>query len=381
MTDHRKTAAAFVDKHLLGREEFFDSAPELPLAVYRDLQAAGLATWWLGSDGEPAMSLEDGVDVVEELAYGDAGVAFSAFVTILVTTPVYLYGSDTQRAAIGAMCERGGVAATLGSERAAGSELFRISTTARRHGDRIHLDGQKLFSTNAGFADLMMVIASAPDEPQRYVAALIPARTRGVKIVQRWDLVGVRAAGTYEVELAGCDVPADSLLQISGIKALEIGLNPSRILIAATGVGIGRRMLDLCLEYAGGKELKGGVLRDNHVFAAKIGQMEMELTAMHTACKAAARDFDALMRSPDPAAAFEQAGALKSALVAKMLCGQLGWKIASVASEMFGGLGFTRQMLVHKLVRDMRYISILEGGDDVLRDLLYARYVRPRGRG
>jgi alkylation response protein AidB-like acyl-CoA dehydrogenase len=69
---------------------------------------------------------------------------------------------------------------------------------------------------------------------------------------------------------------------------------------------------------------------------------------------------------------------MKGAIVAKMLCGQLGWRIASEASVMFGGLGYTEESLIGKLVNDMRYIGIVEGGDDVGRDLIFGRYVKDR---
>lgn len=58
------------------------------------------------------------------------------------------------------------------------------------------------------------------------------------------------------------------------------------------------------------------------------------------------------------------------------------WNIASVGSEMLGGLGYTDESLVGKLLRDMRHVSIAEGGDDVLRELIFGRYVTksPRAR-
>ena len=74
---------------------------------------------------------------------------------------------------------------------------------------------------------------------------------------------------------------------------------------------------------------------------------------------------------------FLRKGTLKSALTAKVFCGQAGWRIAGLGSEMFGGLGYTREMAIDKLVRDVRHVSIIEGGDDVLRDLVFSRYVVP----
>src|SRR5262249_46918971 len=108
--------------------------------------------------------------------------------------------------------------------------------------------------------------------------------------------------------------------------------------------------------------------------------IEMQIDVMKNQCRAAAREYDAIMNRPDAAGEFLRRGTLKSALAAKMYCGQAGWEIAGVGSEMFGGLGYTRDLVIGKLVRDMRYVSIVEGGDDVLRDLVFSRYVVPVSR-
>jgi alkylation response protein AidB-like acyl-CoA dehydrogenase len=154
-------------------------------------------------------------------------------------------------------------------------------------------------------------------------------------------------------------------------------LNPSRILIAATALGVGRRIRDVCMEYAKGKPLGERTLMAHPVFGNRIGQMESLLSVMENQCKTAARSYDAMMSQHDAATVFAREGAIKGALVSKMFCGQAGWQIASTASELFGGLGYTDAVLIGKLLRDVRYASIIEGGDDVLREMLYRRHVIP----
>jgi alkylation response protein AidB-like acyl-CoA dehydrogenase len=165
-----------------------------------------------------------------------------------------------------------------------------------------------------------------------------------------------------------------------GLRILEVALNASRILIASTAVGISRRVRDMCMEYAKRKRLGDKPLTSNAVFAAKLGQMELDIDAMRHVCLGAAREFDALMSRDDAGDEFLRRGTLKSALTAKSFCGRTGWSIASLGSEMFGGLGYTREMSIDKLLRDVRHVSIIEGGDDVLRDLVFNRYVVPGGR-
>ncbi|WP_437873442.1 acyl-CoA dehydrogenase family protein [Sorangium sp. So ce363] len=368
----------FVREHVMGNETLFDSLPNPPLRAYTEFQDLGLANWWIPSAYRGrGISLEQSVDIVEELAYGDAGLAFTLFIAVIGSTAVSLFGTPEQKERyLRPMAEGGVTSATLGSERAAGSDLLSIATTARRTGNGYIINGQKFISTNAGFASYWMVIAKAPDDAAGFKALLLPSPKSlpGVKIERRWPAIGVRASASYQVTFQDCRVPLDAALEPNGVRVLEVGLNPSRTLIAASAIGIARRIRDLCLDYARDKALKDGPLLHNAVFAAKIGQMEMEIDLMRSACKAAAHQYDRLASDPD---ALFSAGSLKSTLVAKMSCGQIGWKLAGVGSEMFGGLGYTEDMLIGKLVRDMRYVSIVEGGDDVLRDLIYHRHVLP----
>ncbi|MEV6558230.1 acyl-CoA dehydrogenase family protein [Nocardia sp. NPDC051756] len=101
------------------------------------------------------------------------------------------------------------------------------------------------------------------------------------------------------------------------------------------------------------------------------------IDVMRNQCRAAAAEFDSIMTTPDPADAFLEIGTLRSALAAKLYCGQAGWQTATIGSEKFGGLGHTHDHPIGKLVRDIRYVNIVEGGEDVIRDLMYNRFAAP----
>ncbi len=368
----------FARRELVPLQAHFDSFPDVPMPLYGTFQALGLGNWWLPERcGGMGLGMEESVDLVSELAYGDAGFAFTAFISILGTTMVSLYGSEqVEERYLVPLAENGSVCATVASERAAGSELTKITTTAARSGEELVINGDKFFATNAGFASFLVVIARAATNPAEHMAVVVPGDTPGVRIVKRWEMVGLRASGTYQVSFDRCRASVRDLLDGSGLRILEVGLNASRILIASTALGIARRVRDLCMEYAQRKRVGDRPLLDNAVFAAKLGQMEMDIDAMRHVCRGAAREFDMIMGEPDAAERFLRAGTLKSALTAKNFCGRTGWQIASVGSEMFGGLGYTRDTVIDKLVRDVRHVSIVEGGDDVLRDLVFHRYVQ-----
>lgn len=375
--DHIKEIRAYARRELIGNEAYLDSLPGPPIDAHTRFLETGAANWWLPKDvGGLGEGLEESVRIVAELAYADAGTAFTLFIPVLTTSMVDLYAEPEVRDRfLSAQALSGGFSATLGSEHEAGSELARISTTARRDGDEWVVSGGKAFSTNTDSAEYLVVIARADDEPTGFVAILIPRNTPGITVEKRWDVVGLRSSATYQVALDNCRVPSSYALQGNGLRLLEVGLNASRILIAASAIGIARRARDLCLDYARSKQVKGAPLASNAVFGARLGQFEMLIDAMSNQCSAAAREYDAIAAGDDPAGSFLRTGSMKSALSAKMLCGQLGWDVVSTASEMFGGLGYTRDSLIDKLLRDVRYVSVVEGGDDVLRDLMYTRFV------
>ncbi|ACY13751.1 acyl-CoA dehydrogenase family protein [Haliangium ochraceum] len=369
----------FVREHVLGREQQLDAGGELPLDIYEAFRKAGLANWWLPeSYGGHGLSLEQSVDIVAELAYGDAGLAFAFFLPILSTSVIEQFGSEEQKQRyLPALAKSGGSCATMASEEKAGSELIRTEALARGSAEEgFKLSGDKYFSTNADTAELLIVYARIAGPTPAYGAFLVPRSADGIRIVRRWEMNGLRASGTYELELRDC--PAESQLAGNGLRILEVGLNSSRTLMAACAVGIARRVRDVCLGYARNKEIKNTKLFNNHVFGAKLGQMEAELDGMMAVCRTAAREMDEIASREDAAKVFFREGTLKSVIVAKMLCGQLGWKIASVGSESLGGLGYTHDSIIGKLLRDVRYVSLVEAGDDVLRDLVFSRHVLPR---
>ncbi len=377
--EHIRDVQGFVRRELLGNERQLDSLAEAPLPLYGRFADTGLMNWWLPKEYDGlGLSLEEGVRIAAALAYGDAGVAFTLFIPVLATSMVAWYGTDELKERyLGRLAAENGFAATLGSEHAAGSELARIGTTVRREGDSLVLDGAKAFSTDTDFAQFLVVIARSADDPDEYTAVVVPRETPGVTVEKRWDVIGLRSSATYQVALSGCRVPAGNALRGHGLRLLEIGLNASRILIAATGLGIARRIRDVAMEYGRTKQIKGSALTASAVFAGRLGQFEMQIDVMANQCLAAAREYDDIAARPDAAEEFLRQGSLKSALTAKMFCGQAGWQIAAAASEMFGGLGYTHEAVIGKLMRDMRYVSVVEGGDDVLRDLIYHRHVVP----
>lgn len=369
---------AFVREHLLGREAWLDGSPPHPLEPIVELGKQGVLHWWVPeSHGGLGLSVRDSIDLVEILAYGDAGIANGLAGRCLAAAALRVYGSDAQQRNFLAPSATDPTffGALSASEEKAGSELLNTETTARKSGGDYVLNGVKFVSTGAALATFTIVLAGVDDGDFR--AFIVPMDAKGVRVVKRWRMEGLRSYVYSQIAFEDCRIPASNLLRGHGVRVVEAVTSAMRPQLAATAVGIGMRVRDLCLDYAASKKIKGRPLAENDVFAAKMGQMEGELCVMQAACRKAGSEFDDIMRGNDPEQHFHRHGGTKSAIVAKLLCGQLGWKIVSVGSELFGGLGYTQEHLICKLVRDMRHVSILEAGDDVIRALLYGRYCTP----
>ena len=218
----------FTAAELLPNERYFDGRPDVPTPVSAKLHAAGLANWWLAPGyGGAGATLRDSVDIVSALSYGDAGFAFASFLSILGTTMLRLFGPpDLAEHHLAELGRRGGCCAILVSEEESGSELGRIATTFATKDDQIVLNGDKYFSTNTDGADFLMVVARSQSDDGVFSVVLVPRDTPGIEIVQRWDMIGLRGSGTYQVRLRDCAVPAGNALPGHGLR--QPGGRPER---------------------------------------------------------------------------------------------------------------------------------------------------------
>jgi alkylation response protein AidB-like acyl-CoA dehydrogenase len=249
---------SFVHAEITSKTDYFDGLPEPPTSESAGLQEAGLANWWIPATyGGRGVSLEDSVDIVSELASGDAGFAFGSFLSILGTTMLQLCGEETlARPHLEKLARDGGVCGILVSEEQAGSALGRITTTYTRHGGNVIVNGDKYFATNVDAAEVLLVVGRSSEDDAISSVILVPRDVPGLEIVKRWNMVGIRGSATYQVRLRDCAVAAENCLRGNGLRNLEIGLNASRILIASTAIGMARRVRDLSMEYAAVKQVK-----------------------------------------------------------------------------------------------------------------------------
>src|ERR1044071_2829189 len=251
------------------------------------------------------------------------------------------------------MLAKGTVRAYALSEAGSGSDAFALATKAVDGGDHWVLNGQKLWITNAAEAGLFIVFANAnPDAGYKGITAFLIERDfPGFRVGKKEDKTGIRASSTCELILEDCRVPEENVLGEPG-KGYKIAietLNEGRIGIGAQMAGLARGAWEHALQYSRERKQFGKTLSDFQGIQFQLAQMATEIEAARVLVYNAARMKDAGMNF------------VKEAAMAKLFASQVAERVASLAVEILGGYGFTKDYPVEKFFRDAKIGKIYEG--------------------
>jgi butyryl-CoA dehydrogenase len=303
-----------------------------------------------GAGGNLMMS----VLAVEELAAVDAAVAIFADVqNTLVNALLRKWASPALQQRFLPRLATDLVGAYALSEPGSGSDAFGLATKATREGDRWMLDGRKLWITNGAEAGLYIVFANV-DFSLGYkgiTAFAVERSFRGFSVGRREDKLGIRASSTTELIFERCEVPLDHVVGEvgKGYKVAIETLNTGRIGIGAQMVGIARGALDAALKYVQERHQFGHPIADFQGVQFQLAQAATELEAARLAVYNAARLEDA----GDPYT--------MQAAMAKLFASQVAERVTSLAVELFGGYGYSKEYPVEKFYRDAKIGTIYEG--------------------
>ena len=304
--------------------------------------------------GGAAGSLLMTVLAVEELSAVDASVAIFVDVqNTLVNTLLRKWASeDLQRRYLPRLASNLLGAYAL-SEPESGSDAFGLQTRATRRGDTWVLEGRKLWITNGAEAGLFVIFANT-DFAKGYKGITAFAVERGFKgfsVGKKEDKLGIRASSTCELILDGCEVPAGNVVGEVGLgyKVAIETLNTGRIGIGAQMIGVARGALRATLKYVKERQQFGKPIGDFQAVQFQLAQAATELEAARLMVYNAAR--------------LEDAGEpyTMQAAMAKLLSSQVAERVTSLAVELFGGYGYTKEYPVEKFYRDAKIGTIYEG--------------------
>jgi butyryl-CoA dehydrogenase/short/branched chain acyl-CoA dehydrogenase len=239
------------------------------------------------------------------------------------------------------------------SEAGSGSDAFALQTRATLKGSEYVLNGRKLWITNAKEAGLFILFATLdPNAGYKGITAfLIEKDFAGFTVGKKEDKLGIRASSTCELILEDCRVPKENVLGEPG-KGYKIAietLNEGRIGIGAQMIGIARGSWEYASKYALERKQFGKALADFQGIQFQIAQMATEIEAARLMVYNCARMKDAGVNF------------VKEAAMTKLFASQVAERVTSLAIEIYGGYGFTKDYPVEKYWRDAKIGKIYEG--------------------
>jgi alkylation response protein AidB-like acyl-CoA dehydrogenase len=295
---------------------------------------------------------------VEELSRVDASAGVIVDVqNTLVNNALLRWGNDDQKKRylprmVSELC-----GAYALSEAGSGSDAFALQTRAELKGNDYVLNGRKLWITNGKEAGLFVLFATVdPSAGYRGITAfLIEKSFPGFTVGKKEDKLGIRASSTCELILEDCCVPKPNVLGEVG-KGYKIAietLNEGRIGIGAQMAGVARGAWEYAAKYAQERKQFGKTLADFQGIQFQIAQMATEIEAARLMVYNAARMKDAGVPF------------VKEAAMAKLFCSQVAERVTSLAIEIYGGYGFTKDYPVEKYWRDSKIGKIYEGTSNI----------------
>jgi len=299
---------------------------------------------------------------------GTTGVILSAH-TSLCAAPIYEFGTPEQKARYLPDLACGRVLGAFGlTEPNAGTDAAGQQTTAEFKGDHYLLNGSKIFITNAGYAGTYIILAMTDkSKGTRGISAfIVEADSPGFSIGKKEEKMGIRASATCELIFENVQVPAGNLLGKEGggfgiaMKTLDGG----RIGIAAQALGIAQGAIDATVGYVKERRQFGKPLSAFQNTQFQLADMQARVEAARLLVYKAACLKDA-----------RQPYAVEAA-TAKLFASEAAMAVTTMAVQLHGGYGYTREYPVERMMRDAKITEIYEGTSEVQRMVIAAALLK-----
>ncbi len=291
---------------------------------------------------------------VEELSRVDASAGVVVDVqNTLVNNALLRWANDEQKKRYLPKLCADTVGAYALSEAGSGSDAFALATKAELKGSDYVLNGRKLWITNGKEAGLFIIFANIDFNAgyKGITAFLVEKDFPGFTVGKKEDKLGIRASSTCELILEDCKVPRENVLGEAG-KGYKIAietLNEGRIGIGAQMLGVARGAWEAAAKYSQERKQFGKSIAEFQGVQFQLAQAATEIEATRMMVYNSARMKDARMNF------------VKEAAMTKLYASQVAERVASLAIEIYGGYGFTKDYPVEKYWRDSKIGKIYEG--------------------
>lgn len=354
-------AMKFARNEMMPKAQEYDNRAELPHDILEKAWSLGLVNTCIPVEfGGSGFSAVDSMIITEALAYGCMGMNTAIMANDLALLPIVIGGSDEQKKKfLTPMTEKYKMAAFCLTEPGHGSDAGGIKTTIKEDGDDVVINGNKMWITNAGYADLFVLYGTTDPalKHKGITAVVIEKGTKGIEIGKKEDKMGHRCSDTRGITFNNVRVPKANVL--GGLnKGWGIAmktLDHSRPMVAASAVGGAQCAFDHSVKYAKERVQFNVPISNHQAIQIMIADMAMKIEASRLLVHKAAWLLDNGLPNTQ-LASYAKAFAADSCM-----------QIATDAVQIYGGYGYSKEYPVEKIMRDAKLIQIYEGTSQIQR--------------
>ena len=361
----RQTLASFIKEEVETQALQHDREERFNLKLFKKIGTLGLLGITVDPEwGGAGMDALSAVIAHEELSSSDPGFCLAYLAhAMLCTHNISQNANEEQKKRwLPKLCSGEWIGAMAMSEASAGTDVFGMQSRFTREKEHFILNGQKMWITNGTQdenntpADCVLLYAQS--NKKEISTFLIQRDFTGYKVGQKIrDKTGMRSSNTAELVFTQCQIPKENLIGKEGQSLVHMmkNLEIERLSLAAMSLGIAKRCLNEMNKYASERQSFGQSLR-------KFGQIQKYLAesyAEYMACRTYVYNIARTMN-------LNQSGQRLPSDAAKLICAQMGKRVADRAIQVLGGCGYVGEYNVERLWRDAKLMEIGGGTNEAL---------------
>jgi len=352
-----------------------DRDEQYPWDIVKALTEAGFLGMTIPKAlGGQGRSFLEAVLVIEEMAKSCTVTGRIVVETNMgALSTVMAYGSDEQKQLAARLVLEGDKPAICITEPEAGSDATAMTTRANKRGDTYVINGKKHWITGAGVSRLHLIFARVFDErgEELGIGGFLAVRddAKGLRMTKREQTMGLRGLPEGELTFENLELPAAmAVLPPSGFRRgfadLMNAYNSQRVGAGTVALGVAAGALELALEFAKTREQFGRPIGEFQGLQWMLADMQTQLTAARLMLYQAARSRGPQGSAfPDPMLAAQ----------AKIFASETAIRIVNDALQVFGARGYSRELPLERMARDVRMFTIGGGTAQVLRTLVASK--------
>jgi alkylation response protein AidB-like acyl-CoA dehydrogenase len=363
----------FADEQILPNAEHFDHEDEFPEAIVEQMKELGLFGVTIPEEyGGMGLDLTTYAMIVEELSRGWISISGVVNTHFIGSYLLMKFGSDEQKETFLPKMATGEIRAAFSlSEPEVGSDVQGIKSTGKKLDDgKYEINGQKMWVTNGLRSGLVFVLVKTDpkaDPPYKGMTCFITEKepgaheNPGLTVPPQIKKMGYKGVESTELVYDGYVVSPDRILGGeeaglgNGFRQMMDALEVGRVNVAARGVGIAQRALELALRYSQERKTFGKPIAQHQAIQFKLADMGTQVEAARLMTLKAARMKDAGQRSD------LEAG------MAKLFASEAGRFCVEESFRIHGGYGYSKEYEIERLYRDAPLLLIGEGTSEIQR--------------